>query len=107
MPYLIDLSLNNIASLTDNIYGPIIDSAILEGSKFYVAGNPIACDCSLAWLVKNARLLSIVVGARCDGDGSPIADLGLDDFRKCPPPRPWKSQLDKTLAELAKDNETK
>lgn len=103
MPYLVDLSLNNIGSLTDRVYGPLIDSAILEGSKFYVAGNPIICDCSLSWLVKNARLLSIVVGARCDGDGTPIADLNLDDFRKCPAPRPWKSPLDKALAELAKD----
>lgn len=101
MPYLIDLSLNNISVLTDTVYGPLIESSILEGSKIYLTGNAIQCDCSIAWLVKNPRLLAAVVGARCDGDGLHLADLGLDEFRKCPPPKPWYSPLDRALAELA------
>ena len=101
MPYLIDLSLNNISVLTDTVYGPLIESSILEGSKIYLTGNAIQCDCSIAWLVKNPRLLAAVVVARCDGDVLHLADLGLDEFRKCPPPKPWYSPLDRALAELA------
>ena len=105
MPYLIDLSLNSIGSLTDSTYGPLIDKALSEGSKLYLAGNPIQCDCSLAWLAKNGRLLSAVVGAKCDGDGLAIADVSFEEFRKCPPPRKWKSPLDNVLAELSKEVE--
>ena len=107
LPYLIDLSLNNIGTLTDVVYGPIIESALLEGSKFYLAGNPIQCDCSLAWLAKNGRLLAAVVGAKCDGEsaGMTIGDLNLSEFAKCPPPKPWYSPLDKAMAELGKESD--
>lgn len=94
------MSLNNIAQLTDVVYGPLIELALLEGSKIYLAGNPIQCDCTLAWLIKNSRMLSTVVGARCDGDknGITLAELNLEEFRKCPPPKAWYSPLDKAMA---------
>ncbi len=44
-----------------------------------------------------------MVGAKCEGDGLAIADVNPDEFRKCPPPRPWKSPSDNVLAELAKE----
>lgn len=106
LPYLIDLSLNKISTLTDNVYGPLVEVAFSEGSKLYLAGNPIQCDCSISWLTKNTRLLSTVIGAKCDGDGSGIGDLGSDEFRKCPPSRPWKTPSNKALTELTKEGDT-
>jgi hypothetical protein len=46
-PYVIDINGNNIGTLTDYVYGPIIEMALLEGSKIYMGGtimdSPI-CD---------------------------------------------------------------
>lgn len=100
MPYLVDLSRNNIGVLTDDVYGPIVDSAMAEGSKLYMDGNPIQCDCSLVWLLKNVQLLLSVVGAKCDGNGIAIADLKMDEFRNCPPPRSWRTPLEKDVPEV-------
>lgn len=96
---MIDLSLNSISSLTDVVYGPLVEMAIVEQSKFYLAGNPLTCDCSIAWLAKNATLLAPVVGAKCDGDGILISEVNWKEMRKCPPPRQWYSPL-KVRAEL-------
>lgn len=103
MPYLIDLGMNSLNSLTDLVFGPLIEMAILEQSKLYLAGNPLNCDCSIAWLVRNASLLAPVVGARCDGDGISIGDVNWDQFKKCRPPRPWYSPINKARAE--RDNQ--
>lgn len=107
LPYLVDLSLNNVGTLTDVVYGPLIESALLEGSKIYLAGNPIQCDCSLAWLAKNGRLLAAVVGGKCDGEGGmAIGDVNIHEFAKCPPPKPWYSPLDKAMADLNKEGDS-
>lgn len=105
LPYLIDLSMNSVSSLSDVIYGPLIEMAIIEQSKLYLGGNPLTCDCGLAWLAKNATLLASVVGARCDGDGIHIAEVNWDQFRKCPAPRQWYSPINKATAEESSDQE--
>ena len=38
-PYVIDINGNNIGTLTDYVYGPIIEMALLEGSKIYMGGT--------------------------------------------------------------------
>ena len=99
MPYLIDLGLNSLNSLTDLVFGPLIEMAILEQSKLYLAGNPLNCDCSIAWLVRNASLLAPVVGARCDGDGISIGDVNWDQFKKCRPTKRAPSGTTKTKSD--------
>lgn len=97
--------MNSINSLTDVVFGPLVESALIEGSKIYMAGNPIQCDCSLSWVAKNPRFLYTVNGAKCDGGGLAIADVSFEEFRKCPPHQPWKSPTDKLL-ESVKEEES-
>ena len=39
LPYLTELHGNNIDTLTDTVYGPLAEVALLEGSKIYLGGN--------------------------------------------------------------------
>ena len=41
LPYLIELHGNNITTLTDVVYGPLMEMALLEGSKMYLGGIKI------------------------------------------------------------------
>jgi len=99
LPYLTELHGNNIDTLTDTVYGPLAEVALLEGSKIYLGENPIKCDCSIVWLVKNVTLASTIVGAKCDGDGIPILNFKVNDLTNCPPPKTWISPVSKIYIE--------
>jgi len=83
-PYLVELHGNNVGTLTDTVYGPLAEVALLEGSKIYLGENSVNCDCSIGWLANNVTLLSTIVGAKCNGNGIPISDIKFNDLRNCP-----------------------
>ncbi|CAG0896790.1 unnamed protein product [Darwinula stevensoni] len=79
------LSGNNISTLEEEIFRPILE-VISKGRGFlYIHYNPIQCDCSLAWLALRPELLRKVQGRCASGqfelsNSMDITELSDDVF---------------------------
>ncbi|CAG0879489.1 unnamed protein product [Darwinula stevensoni] len=70
---------NFIEVLDEASFRPIVES-ILSGSGYLeLNGNPLACDCDLAWLVINGGLRFEVTGF-CRNDETPVAELDPEEY---------------------------
>lgn len=68
--------------------------------------NPLSCDCDLSWLIRNATLLSVVDGVRCDGDGVAIKNVNLTEFHHCATVNAvWPSPLTRIGSEVEAEPE--
>ena len=70
-------------------FEPIVTSMAASGNSaasILLGGNPITCDCAIAWFAADAQKLPYVRGATCaDGDnaGTLVTDLPADFFDSC------------------------
>lgn len=63
---VIDLSYNSLTTFDENVFKPILQEKLRNGTSSYlrVYYNPITCDCNLAWLLRdNRQLLAYVIGS--------------------------------------------
>ncbi|CAG0878697.1 unnamed protein product [Darwinula stevensoni] len=74
----VDLSWNNISTIDERIFRPILEKISSGLGLLDIQYNPIKCDCNLAWLAFAPVLLSKVEGT-CE-NGTDLKDLDL-----CPP----------------------
>ncbi|CAG0900481.1 unnamed protein product [Darwinula stevensoni] len=77
------LAENNIATLDEAIFRPLLEVMSLGEGFLGLKSNPIRCDCNLAWLAFAPQLLSNIHEAKCT-DGRDLTDPGLLKFlKKC------------------------
>ncbi|CAL4099639.1 unnamed protein product [Meganyctiphanes norvegica] len=73
----VDVSNNDLILLDESTWKPLLE---VYGS-LDINGNPIWCDCSIAWLVQTSDFQARVIG-QCN-DGTDFADLTPDNFLDC------------------------
>ncbi|CAG0879268.1 unnamed protein product [Darwinula stevensoni] len=64
---LLDLSNNNIRHLAEGTFLPIVRNLTKGNGELRLYGNPVECDCTIAWLVLSETLLRTVTGTCTDG----------------------------------------
>ncbi len=71
----VDLSVNRLESIDRNALRLTSDEAMSSPPKFYLGGNPIRCDCHMAWF-KGINSLQIDVVSETSGGGQnyPVVD---------------------------------
>ncbi|CAG0901509.1 unnamed protein product [Darwinula stevensoni] len=79
---------NDIAVLSELSFRPILDVLSSGDGVLDVSGNPILCNCEMAWLVLRRKFLRNVSG-KCQ-NGTEFKDLDSDSIRACPRDCPYQ-----------------
>ncbi|XP_066976098.1 oplophorus-luciferin 2-monooxygenase non-catalytic subunit-like [Macrobrachium rosenbergii] len=69
---------NGMQHFEEDTWRPILRREV----TIWLAGNPLACDCELKWVVEHSRFHSQVVFATCQ-DGRDLINLGIKYFKDC------------------------
>ncbi|KAG7163652.1 oplophorus-luciferin 2-monooxygenase non-catalytic subunit-like [Homarus americanus] len=62
---------NLLPELVDKVWQPLLDAGVI----LYASGNPLSCDCSVAWLVLEAKYISDLGDDVACEDGELVKDL--------------------------------
>ncbi|CAG0893882.1 unnamed protein product [Darwinula stevensoni] len=72
---------NEIRELTEVLFRPMLDVLSVDTGHMDIVGNPVKCDCSIAWVVLNPSFLGSVFGVCTDGTN--FQDLDPIIFEDC------------------------
>ncbi|CAG0897368.1 unnamed protein product [Darwinula stevensoni] len=72
---------NEIVVLSEESFRPILDILSTGDGVLNIPGNPIRCDCDIAWLVLNQKFLTSISG-KCH-NGTEFKDLDLFAMKDC------------------------
>lgn len=83
----LDFKGNKMTEVSEEVFKPYFNMLNIK-TEIYMAGNPLACDCRFAWIVRNKAYFSKLVEtadsvAKC-ADGRHIHELKAEDFNYCP-----------------------
>ncbi|CAG0887202.1 unnamed protein product [Darwinula stevensoni] len=78
----VDLSENKIAVLSEESFRPMLDILYLGDGVIDLSGNPILCDCEVAWLLLGRKFQRKIPG-KCH-NGTEFKDLDSNSMRDCP-----------------------
>ena len=78
----------SIETLEEEVFRELFENMVQDGGLLYIMDNPLLCDCSLAWLVKEPELMNVLLQEAEEtacADGTLLSDLNPEDFdANCP-----------------------
>ncbi|CAG0885973.1 unnamed protein product [Darwinula stevensoni] len=78
----VELWSNQIDSLEEKSFRPMLKELSKGNGYISLFGNPTRCDCSVAWLISSPDLLKSVKDAYCL-DGTAFTDFDVTLFKRC------------------------
>ncbi|CAG0901244.1 unnamed protein product [Darwinula stevensoni] len=78
----VELWSNQIDSLEQKSFRPMLEELSKGNGYISLFGNPTRCDCSVAWLISSPDLLKSVKDAYCL-DGTAFTDFDATLFKRC------------------------
>ncbi|CAL4149794.1 unnamed protein product [Meganyctiphanes norvegica] len=77
--YTINLHNNKMSILKEGVWRPLMEN----GVELRLIGNPLECDCGMAWLITDGNMMGkIETGSTCS-TGQEIHSLNPEDFIDC------------------------
>lgn len=80
-PIHLQLSDNNLTTISRDVFERFLDTDL--SNKMQLADNPLECDCTMFWIMKNRSIyVNQVLSALCEGFAE-LWKLDENAFRKC------------------------
>ncbi|CAG0914409.1 unnamed protein product [Notodromas monacha] len=77
------LSGNQVEILPENVFRAPLELISTGGGLISIDGNPIACDCTIAWFARSELIDKTKLRGTCSDGETQLSSLVADDFTSC------------------------